>query len=236
MAATGGMRTARRAGLMAETTVTPTPTSQGDDHRPGLEHERARGRVMPNPLSSASSPTAASTPSPMPTSEETTPTMAASPSTERNTWRRLAPTMRSRASSRVRWPTVIEKVLKMVNAPTNREMKAKTSSAVEKNDSAWLMALVCSLATVWPVTTSTPGGRARAMARLDGGLVGSRLRHDVDGVELAHLAEDLLGGGKVEGGEGGPGQVVGGAELDDPGDGERLRRPGEAGSGRVCPP
>ena len=68
--------------------------------------------------------------------------MAASPSTDRNTWRRLAPTIRSRASSRVRCPTMIENVLKMVNAPTNSEMNAKTSSAVEKNDSAWLTELV----------------------------------------------------------------------------------------------
>ena len=68
--------------------------------------------------------------------------------TERNTWRRLAPTMRSRASSRVRWPTMMEKVLKMVNPPTNREMKAKTRSAVEKNERAWLMELVASSATV----------------------------------------------------------------------------------------
>ena len=37
--------------------------------------------------------------------------MAASVSTERNTWRRLAPTIRSRASSRVRWPTMMENVL-----------------------------------------------------------------------------------------------------------------------------
>ena len=62
--------------------------------------------------------------------------MNASARTERNTCRRLAPTMRSKASSRVRWPTVIEKVLKIVNPPTNREMKAKTKSAVEKKDRA----------------------------------------------------------------------------------------------------
>ena len=53
----------------------------------------------------------------------------------------------------------------MVNAPTNSEMNAKTSSAVEKKDSAWLTELVFSLTTVCPVTTSTLGGRARAMAR-----------------------------------------------------------------------
>ena len=53
----------------------------------------------------------------------------------------------------------------MVNAPTNSAMNAKTSSAVEKNPSAWLIASVFSLTTVCPVTTWTPGGRTRAMAR-----------------------------------------------------------------------
>ena len=102
--------------------------------------------------------------------------MNASPSTERNTWRRLAPTMRSSASSRVRWPTVMENVFKMVKPPTNSAMKPKTSSAVLKNPSAWLIALVCSLITVWPVTTSTPRGRTRRDGMLDGRLVRSRLR------------------------------------------------------------
>ena len=52
----------------------------------------------------------------------------------------------------------------MVKPPTNSEMKAKTSNAVEKNESAWLIEFVCSFATVWPVTTSTPRGRTPAMA------------------------------------------------------------------------
>src|ERR1700676_3634245 len=60
---------------------------------------------------------------------------------------------------------MMEKVLKMVKPPTNREMKANTSSAVEKKERAWLMEVVASLATVCPVTTSTPGGRDWAMAR-----------------------------------------------------------------------
>ena len=53
----------------------------------------------------------------------------------------------------------------MVNAPTNSAMNAKTSSAVEKKPSAWLIESVLSLTTVCPVTTSTPGGRTAAMAR-----------------------------------------------------------------------
>ena len=69
------------------------------------------GSEAPNPLSSASSPMAASTPRPTPIADETNPTIAASVSTERRTCPRLAPTTRSRASSRVRWPTMIENVL-----------------------------------------------------------------------------------------------------------------------------
>ena len=49
-------------------------------------------------------------------------------------------------------------------------MNAKTSRAVEKNDSAWLTELVFSFTTVCPVTTSTPGGRTLAMARWTAGL------------------------------------------------------------------
>ncbi len=135
-AATGAMRTARRAGLMAATIVTPTPTTR---HTMTVRVSNTRGpdgSVTPKPLNSFSSPTAASTPSPRPISDDSTPTMNASPSTERNTWRRLAPTMRSSASSLVRWPTVMENVFRMVKPPTNRAMKPKTSSAVLKKPSA----------------------------------------------------------------------------------------------------
>ena len=79
------MRTARRAGLMADTSVTPTPTTR---HTITVRASKTRepvGSVTPNPLSSFSRPSAASTPSPRPTSDDTSPTIAASPSTERNT-------------------------------------------------------------------------------------------------------------------------------------------------------
>jgi hypothetical protein len=151
----GGTRTARRAGLMAETTVTPIPTTRPTMTVRPSNTRAPDGRVTPNTLRSASRPSAARTPSPKPDHEARAPTMNASARTERNTCRRLAPTMRSRASSRVRWPTVIEKVLKMVNPPTNREMKAKTKSAVEKKDRAWLM----SLAARWPPSDPSPPRR-----------------------------------------------------------------------------
>ena len=110
-ATTGGMRTAPRAGPIADTTVTPTPTASPTSTVRSSNTSGPEGSVTPNPLSSASSPSPASTPRPRPITEETNPVMAASARTEPNTWRRLAPTIRSRASSRVRWPTMIENVL-----------------------------------------------------------------------------------------------------------------------------
>ena len=62
------------------------------------------------------------------------------------------------------------------------------------------------------------------MARCTVALSAAWLRHDVDVVELAHLAQQPLGRRRVEGGERRAGQVVGGPEARQPGDGERLRR------------
>ena len=53
------------------------------------------------------------------------------------------------------------------------------------------------------------------------------LGQDVDGVDLPTRLKRRLGGGKVEGGDGGAGQVVGRAEADDAGEGEGLGGPGE---------
>ena len=164
-AATGAIRTARRAGTIAEITVTPTPTAIATATVRASNTSGAEGSSMPNALSSALSPSAARTPNPRPISEATRPVNAASPSTDRNTCPRLAPMTRSSASSRVRWPTVIENVLKIVNAPTNNAIAAKISSTVEMNPSELSTALESSLATVWPLTTSTPGGRSLAIAR-----------------------------------------------------------------------
>ena len=66
-------------------------------------------------------------PKPIPISEATSPISAASSSTERITCRRLAPSVRSIANSRIRWATVIEYVLKMMKRPTNTAAPAKAS-------------------------------------------------------------------------------------------------------------
>ena len=54
--------------------------------------------------------------------------ISASSTTSRTMLPREAPTARSRPTWRVRWAIVIEKLLKMMNAPTNSEMPANTSS------------------------------------------------------------------------------------------------------------
>ena len=51
-----------------------------------------------------------------------------------STWRRPAPTARSRASSRVRCCTMIEKVLVITKIPTSRAMPAKTWMMIVKNE------------------------------------------------------------------------------------------------------
>ena len=80
--------------------------------------------------------------------------------TEARIWRRLAPSVRSIANSRVRWATVIEKVLKIRNAATNRATPAKISSAVFKKPMNSPTSSRCDC-TFWaPVSTSTEFGSA----------------------------------------------------------------------------
>ena len=50
----------------------------------------------------------------------------------RRTCRRLAPTIRSSPSSRVRWAMAIESALKIVNAPTSSATPAKASRIVRR--------------------------------------------------------------------------------------------------------
>ena len=74
---------------------------------------------------------------------------------------RLAPSARSRPFSRVRWATVIENVLKIMNAPTSNATKAKTSMKVRKKPIALRAAVCDSLVIATPVTAS-------ALLRQDG--------------------------------------------------------------------
>jgi hypothetical protein len=111
MAAIGGTVAARRAGKIADTRVMPVPTSSDDTTAEAGTMIGVSGPANPISRSNALRPMARRIPNPTPTAEATAPTAAASSITEPSTCRRLAPTARSRASSRVRWATMIENVL-----------------------------------------------------------------------------------------------------------------------------
>ena len=90
------------------------------------------------------------------------PTRAASASTERVTWRRVAPTARSSASSLVRWATSIVKVLTIRKMPTNSAIPAQASSTWESRLKFAAFCCVCSAASSAAVTAWTPCGRSFA--------------------------------------------------------------------------
>jgi hypothetical protein len=77
----------------------------------------------------------------------------ASTSTERNTWRRDAPSVRSVANSRARCATVIAIVLKMTKEPTKSAIAAKASRMYERKLIPWLMSFACWLPCSSPVCT-----------------------------------------------------------------------------------
>ena len=124
-AAIGGTRVARMAGKSPAASVTPTPMSSETMTVRAAKTRSAEGSSNPRARKSASIPSASSTPSARPTSEARNPMTSDSRITDVRTCRREAPIVRSVANSRVRCATVIENVLKMTNAPTNREMPAK---------------------------------------------------------------------------------------------------------------
>ena len=90
-----------------------------------------------------------------------TPSTTASAATAKSTCRRVAPMERSSANSRLRWATEIEKVLKMMKAPTSRAAPEKARSAgVRKLPMLSLACLASSAAVCSPVLISRVRGRA----------------------------------------------------------------------------
>ena len=124
--------------------------------------------------------------------------------------------MRSIPNSRVRWATVIAKVLKIRKAPTKTVIPAKISSAVVRKPKPSLMSWASSLATCSPVLTSTLVGQrgAEPIAQLLGADAVGGLDRDL--VELALLAGDPLRLGQRELGQAGAAERHAGAELRDP--------------------
>ena len=113
------------------------------------------GMSAPTAWNSALMPLAMPMPAAMPSSEATRPSAPASPITLASTWRRVAPSERSMANSRMRCATVIEKALKMMKAPTITATPPKASRIVRSTlPMASLMALVLSAIDCADVFTS----------------------------------------------------------------------------------
>ena len=79
--------------------------------------------------------------------------------TEPRTCRREAPSVRSVASSRVRWATVMEIVLKITNAPTNSAMAPNASRMYLTRLVPAVIWAASWLACWLPVRTCATGGR-----------------------------------------------------------------------------
>ena len=122
-AAIGGTRVARRAGTIVASTVIPVPSASETRTVRSANTIPASGSSPPIALSSLASPNPANSPM----TEASNPITKPSITTERMTCLREAPSVRSVANSRVRWATVIDRVLKITNAPTNSAIAPKPS-------------------------------------------------------------------------------------------------------------
>ena len=153
---------ARSAGTMLATSVTIVPVSmltmtvRVREHRAGLRQVDAhRGEQRAHALGDAE-----------PEQRGRAPRRAGrrpgpSSTTERITWRREAPSVRSVANSRERWATVIESVLRITNAPTNSAMPPKPSRKYVMNFRLSLVSLESAAACASPVLTSAVVGQQR---------------------------------------------------------------------------
>ena len=181
--------------------MTTVPTTNATTTVRGSSWSEVLGRSIPNADSNPFSAMAIPIPAMRPNADASNPVTNASTTTEVMTCRRLAPIARSSASSRVRCATMIENVLKMMNAPTNSAMNAKTSSAVRKNPERLLQLLRLLVGDVGRLDGLDPlrehGLDARSQIRHRRAGVGD----DVDLVELPLLVEHLLRGRHVERGE-----------------------------------
>ena len=102
---------ADRAGSSAAATVTVSPAAIAMATADGRSTTGPDGMAAPNAPNSRCSPQPRPTPASTPATEATSPVIADSSRVLRNTWPRLAPTHRSRASSRPRWVMRMVKVL-----------------------------------------------------------------------------------------------------------------------------
>ena len=112
---------------VSRTPVTkPTSTSRG-------ARVSVRDPVRPEALSSATRPATAATPR----AEASTPMNSPSSSTARRSWEPVAPTQRSRASSRARWAVSTDRVLVTTSSATSTESPANRARKIASTSVPW---------------------------------------------------------------------------------------------------
>ena len=131
-AAMGGILAALRDGSSADRNVAPIPNIRATMIVRGAKIRSNDGSAKPRALNSALSPSAIAAPAAMPTTEAIRPRSRDSSSTALRTCRLLAPSVRSRAISLMRWPMTMLKVLLMMNAATNSITSANPSRTLPR--------------------------------------------------------------------------------------------------------
>ena len=127
-AAMGGTRVARNAGQRLAASVTPIPTPRATSTvRVANTSPFSGSPLIPTTLSRALRPSARPRPTNSPIAEARVPVTSPSTTTTPRTCREVAPIVRKVANSRARCAIVIESVLAITNAPTNRAMPPKAS-------------------------------------------------------------------------------------------------------------
>ena len=124
-----------------------------------LDDERRPARSSPISPKSPGRPAPTGSRAPRPMVEPSRPTAKASRITEPVIWRREAPRVRIRASSRLRWATRIEKVLTIRKMPTTRDIPAKTSRKVGRKRDRLRAGRCVLLDDASPVTGHDPVGQ-----------------------------------------------------------------------------
>ena len=155
----GGTRVARIAGRSAASSVTRIPTTSATTIVRVANTVPACGRSIPKWTKSAFSPFARPSPRKRPVIEARIPITSASSSTDISTWRRLAPSVRSVASSRVRCAIVIESVFAITKVPTKRATPPNASRKSLMIERKPFVSLVACAACPAAVRTSAVGGR-----------------------------------------------------------------------------
>ena len=104
------------------------PSDEADDGGPPGDDGPSGGQLDAGGAEQGAQAFGETDPDTRPITEAVTPTIVPSARIEARTCRRDAPRVRRVASSLVRWATVIESVLKMMNEPTSRVIAPKASS------------------------------------------------------------------------------------------------------------